>query len=77
MGLIVQTLNGILGLLSHVLLRNLSAQELAVHPILLFSILLLNELHSIHVIDSRVELLLLFLSGLLDTDHLILEAREG
>lgn len=77
MGLIVQTLNLIFSLSSQLLLRNLSAQKLAVHPILLLSILLLDELHSIHVIDGRVELLLLFLTGLLDTDNLVLETSEG
>ena len=75
--LVVKPLNIFLILRSQLFLRNLSAKEFAIDTILLDSILLLHELHFVHVIDSRVELRLLLLTSLLNILHFILKSIKS
>ena len=68
--LVVKFLDSLLSVLDLGLLGYLVFEELAVCPILLDPVVILDGLHAVHVVDGRVELVLLFLSQTLHALYL-------
>ena len=64
MRLIVHCLYLLFSRLSHLLLLDLSFKELAIGSVLVNPILCFQVLHTVHVVDGRVELMLFVLSYL-------------
>mmetsp|Transcript_20328 Transcript_20328/g.27484 ORF Transcript_20328/g.27484 Transcript_20328/m.27484 type:complete len:376 (-) Transcript_20328:1275-2402(-) len=77
MRLVVEGIDGLLDLLSALLLSDLVADVVAVGTVLLHTVLVFECLLSVHVVDSRVELLLLALSRLLNVVHVLVEAGQS
>ena len=73
MRLVVKHFNGLLSYLPFLLFCDLAPKEIRVLTVLMLPILNLEELHFVHVIDGRVELLLLVVSCLLYTLDLLVE----
>ena len=73
MRLVVKHFDGLLCCLPLLLFCDLAPKEIRVLTVLMLPILSLEELHFVHVIDGRVELLLLVVSCLLYTLDLLVE----
>lgn len=73
MRLVVKDFNLFFSCLSYDLLRDLGLKEIAVLAFLLLSVLRLQVLHAIHVVDGLVELLFLILTDLLYAIDLLIE----
>ena len=75
--LIVERLNGSVGLIPCFLLCNLVLKEVKILSVLILPVLCLNVLHAIHVVHCLVELVFLVLSDTLNTLSLLLKAIKG
>ena len=76
MRLVVEGLDLLLGVLDALLFGDLVADEIAVRPVLLDAVLVLEGLLAVHVVDRGVELLLLSLTSLLNAVDFVVEATE-
>ena len=77
MRLVVEMLVLMLRIFPRLLLGDLGLEELAIRPVLVLAILLLQILHLVHVVEGRVKLMLFSFTSLLDIVDLLVEALEG